>query len=80
MQETAINIAFATSLLRTDMTQYIVNVDSAEVVELEEAGRKEVRPAQALCMRMHALSMPTSCMMHESGAVQGLAGCCCRIC
>lgn len=50
MQETAINIAFATSLLRTDMTQYIVNVDSPEVVELEEAGRKEVSQS-LLCIQ-----------------------------
>ena len=43
-QETAINIAFACSLLRSDMTQYIVNVDCPEVAILEDAGRKEVQP------------------------------------
>ena len=43
-QETAINIAFACSLLRSDMTQYIVNVDCPEVAVLEDAGRKEVQP------------------------------------
>ena len=42
VQETAINIAFATSLLRADMTQYIVNVDSPDVAALEDAGKKEV--------------------------------------
>ena len=46
LQETAINIAFACSLLRSNMTQYIVNVDCAEVTALEEAGKKEVRLAE----------------------------------
>ena len=41
-QETAINIAFACSVLRGDMTQYIINVALPEVTALEDAGKVEV--------------------------------------
>ncbi len=40
-QETAINIGFACSLLRTDMTLYVVNALVREVQELEDEGRME---------------------------------------
>lgn len=39
MQETAINIGFACSLLRNDMRQYIISANGAEVINLEEAGK-----------------------------------------
>ena len=46
-QETAINIGFACSLLRSDMAQYIVNAGTKEVTELEEAGRLDEADALA---------------------------------
>jgi len=39
VQETAINIGFACSLLRNDMTQYIISANLPEVLALEEAGK-----------------------------------------
>jgi len=39
-QETAINIGFACSLLTNAMTQYIVNVDTEEVLKAEASGNK----------------------------------------
>lgn len=41
MQETAINIGFACSLLRSDMTQYIISANLPEVLALEDAGRTD---------------------------------------
>lgn len=41
MQETAINIGFACSLLRNDMTQYIISANLPEVLALEEVGKLE---------------------------------------
>lgn len=41
LQETAINIGFACSLLRNDMSQYIISANSPEVIALEDAGRLE---------------------------------------
>ncbi len=41
VQETAINIGFACSLLRTDMTQYIISANVPEVVSLEDQGNHE---------------------------------------
>eukprot|EP00854_Cymbomonas_tetramitiformis_P004996 gene4996-6085_t len=40
-QETAINIGFACSLLRNEMVQYIVNVDTPEVQAAEALGDKQ---------------------------------------
>ena len=40
-QETAINIAFACSLLRPDMVQYIVNANTRDVSALEDEGRED---------------------------------------
>ena len=40
VQETAINIGFACSLLRNDMRQYIIGANTAEVIALEEAGKQ----------------------------------------
>ena len=39
VQETAINIGFACSLLRNDMRQYIISANLAEVIALEDAGK-----------------------------------------
>ncbi|KAK9787844.1 hypothetical protein WJX73_000953 [Symbiochloris irregularis] len=55
-QETAINIAFACSLLRSDMTQYIVSANLPEVVALEEAGKAEEAAALAHDMMLQQLS------------------------
>lgn len=41
MQETAINIGFACSLLRNDMTQYIISANMPEILALEDAGKPE---------------------------------------
>lgn len=41
VQETAINIGFACSLLRSDMTQYIISANLPEVLALEDAGRTD---------------------------------------
>ena len=41
LQETAINIGFACSLLRNDMTQYIISANMPEILELEEAGKMD---------------------------------------
>ncbi len=41
LQETAINIGFACSLLRNDMTQYIISANLPEVLVLEDAGKTE---------------------------------------
>ncbi|KAK9829125.1 hypothetical protein WJX72_004020 [[Myrmecia] bisecta] len=40
-QETAINIGFACSLLRGDMTQYIISANLPEILALEDDGRME---------------------------------------
>ena len=46
-QETAVNIGFACSLLRTDMALYRVSAETPEVMRLEDAGRPdEVRASQ----------------------------------
>ncbi|XP_047963025.1 probable phospholipid-transporting ATPase 8 [Salvia hispanica] len=39
--ETAINIGFACSLLREDMEQIVITLDSPEIIELERKGDKE---------------------------------------
>lgn len=39
LQETAINIGFACSLLRTNMTQYIISANTPEVLALEDQGK-----------------------------------------
>jgi magnesium-transporting ATPase (P-type) len=46
-QETAINIGFACSLLRTEMAQYIVTAATREVLTLEDAGRFDEAAALA---------------------------------
>ncbi|GER29490.1 ATPase [Striga asiatica] len=40
--ETAINIGYACSLLRDDMKQIVITLDSSEITELEKHGDKEV--------------------------------------
>ncbi|CAH2033913.1 unnamed protein product [Thlaspi arvense] len=40
--ETAINIGFACSLLRRDMKQIIINLETPEIQELEKSGEKDV--------------------------------------
>ncbi|GAA0186789.1 primary active transporter [Lithospermum erythrorhizon] len=40
--ETAINIGFACRLLRQDMKQIIITLDSAQIADLEKQGDKEV--------------------------------------
>ena len=62
LQETAINIGFACSLLRNDMTQYIINANLPEVVALEEAGRLEEAYALAHCKIGEQLQDALHCM------------------
>ncbi|KAF2552893.1 hypothetical protein F2Q68_00035173 [Brassica cretica] len=40
--ETAINIGFACSLLRRDMKQIIINLETPEIQQLEKSGEKDV--------------------------------------
>ncbi|CAI8594500.1 unnamed protein product [Vicia faba] len=39
--ETAVNIGYACSLLRQDMTQIVITLDSSEILSLEKQGNKE---------------------------------------
>lgn len=52
--ETAINIGYATSLLRQDMEQIVVNLDSPDIIDLEKQGDKmAVAEASTKSIRRH---------------------------
>lgn len=59
--ETAINIGFACSLLRDDMTQYHVTASFPGVEELEKAG-KEDEAYDLACEKVHCCVLDLSVM------------------
>lgn len=67
LQETAINIGFACSLLRSDMIQYIISANVPEVLALEDAGRMEDAYALAHSKIQEQLQDALKCMA-EAGA------------
>ena len=67
-QETAVNIGFACSLLRTDMALYRVSAETPEVTRLEDAGRaKEVAASSATtvhCSLILCMGTLDRCALH----------------
>ena len=71
MQETAINIGFACSLLRNDMTQYIISANLPEVLALEEAGQVDEAYALAHAKIGEQLQDALQCMAEAQAAGSG---------
>ena len=71
MQETAINIGFACSLLRNDMTQYIISANLPEVLALEEGGKVDDAYALAHTKIGEQLQDALQCMAEARGAGGG---------
>ncbi|DBB12995.1 TPA: hypothetical protein ACH3X3_005736 [Trebouxia sp. C0006] len=70
-QETAINIGFACSLLRNDMTQYIISANLPEVLALEEAGKMDDAYALAHSKIGEQLQDAMQCMAEAKAADGG---------
>ena len=70
LQETAINIGFACSLLRSDMTQYIISANLPEVLALEDGGRTE--EAYALAHSKIQEQLQDALKSMAEGAAEGL--------
>ena len=68
VQETAINIGFACSLLRNDMTQYIISANLPEILALEEAGKQEEAYALAHTKIGEQLQDALQCMAEAKAA------------
>lgn len=68
MQETAINIGFACSLLRNDMTQYIISANLPEILVLEDAGKPEEAYALAHTKIGEQLQDALQCMAEARAA------------
>lgn len=71
MQETAINIGFACSLLRNDMTQYIISANMPEILALEDAGKTEEAYALAHTKIGEQLQDALQCMAEAKAAGGG---------
>ena len=71
MQETAVNIGFACSLLRNDMTQYIISANLPEVLALEEAGKMDDAYAAAHSKIGEQLQDALQCMAEAKAADGG---------
>lgn len=71
LQETAINIGFACSLLRNDMTQYIISANLPEILALEDAGKPEEAYALAHTKIGEQLQDALQCMAEAAAAGGG---------